>query len=258
MVCYFWVPQNVFASRSLSISNDKTTLLGDEESLITASASGFTDGETILIKGAFYQSGSSNYFGYTKNGDTWVKNSASNTSQRAVKIGDWDGTLVIKSDFGDSGYKGEGEYLFKVGFYYGTSSVNWSTNSVTITINEPDPTSTNTPTPSNSPTSTSTPTPHIENTVTNTSTMRPTLTCTMPPTVTVTEESDIQDEDSVSMDTEYIDGGEVLGSESAAATPSASWSEQKIKIIAMIITAILLSVGSIIYAFKNMIHADTK
>lgn len=109
---------SVYAARSMTVNAGKSSLLGNEDVTITASASGFTDGETIYIKGAFFQSGSSNYFGYTKSGDAWIKNSTSNTSQRAVKIGDWDGTLVVKSDFTDSGYKGEGDYSFKVGYYY--------------------------------------------------------------------------------------------------------------------------------------------
>ncbi|HUD20215.1 MAG TPA: hypothetical protein VMR81_07265 [Patescibacteria group bacterium] len=171
VLLYLLLVSPVYASRTLSIMGDKTTLLGDEEFTITASASGFTEGETIYIKGAFYQSGSSNYFGYTKSGDEWVKNSAGNTSQRSIKIGEWDGSLVVKSDFTDSGYKGEGDYSLKVGFYYGSATnVNWSSNALTVTINEPDPTPTNTPTPTNRPTPTLTPSP--------TSTLTPTPTST--------------------------------------------------------------------------------
>ncbi len=152
---------------------------------ITASISGFTDGETVYVKGAFFQAGSSNYFGYTKSGDIWIKNSAPNTSQRSVKIGEWDGTLSVKSDFSDSGYKGEGDYLVKLGFYTGSAtSVNWSANSLAIVLNEPDPTSSPTqlPTASNTMTpvptakSTMSPTPtHIKASYTPTSTIVPTL-----------------------------------------------------------------------------------
>lgn len=177
----------VYAARSLTIQGNKSSLLGDEEMTITASISGFTDGETIYIKGAFFQSGSTNYFGFTKSGDSWIKNSASNTSQRSVKIGEWDGTLIIKSDFSDSGYKGEGDYSFKVGFYYGSySSVNWSGNNLTITLNEPDPTPTLSPTPTltPTPTNTSTPTPSPTQAPGATNTPTPTLTPTKTPTPT--------------------------------------------------------------------------
>jgi hypothetical protein len=158
---YFVRP--AFASRNMIISGDKSTLLGDEELAITASVSGFTDGEQIYFKGAFFQNGLTNYFGYTKSGDTWIKNSAANLSQRVIKIGDWDGTLSVKSDFDDSGFKGEGDYNFKVAYYYLTSggnlsSVNWSSNALTITINAPDPTPTPIPTPTNTPTPTPQPT----------------------------------------------------------------------------------------------------
>lgn len=154
----------VLAARSLSITADKETLFGDEETVITASSSGFVNGETIYIKGAFYQDGINNYFGYTKNSDTWVKNGESTTSQKQIKVGDWDGKLSVKSDFSDSGFKGEGSYKFKVGFYYITSggnisSVNWSSNALDIGLNEPDPTTTPTNTPAPAPTNTPMPTP---------------------------------------------------------------------------------------------------
>lgn len=183
-VLFFFLPGSVFSARSVTIVSDKTSLFGDEECRITASASGFTDGETIYIKGAFFQSSSStpNYFGYTKSGDEWIKNSVTNTGQRAAKIGEWDGIIIVKSDFGDSGYKGEGEYNLKVGFYYGSySSVSWSANSVVVTINEPDPTATPTPNPSSTPTHTPAPT----NTSAPTRTPTPSITPTVKPTLTV-------------------------------------------------------------------------
>lgn len=159
LFCFFFA-KPAFAVRSLIISSDKTSLFGYEDTTITASVSGFTDGELIYIKGAFYQDGSTNYFGYTKNGDSWIKNGDSTTSQKQIKIGDWDNKIAVESDFLDSGYKGESGYKFKVGFYYITSggnlsSVNWSSNSLDINLNEPDPT----PTPSSTSTLQNTPTP---------------------------------------------------------------------------------------------------
>lgn len=154
----------VFAARTLTISANKASLFGDEEMTLTASASGFTSGETIYVKGAFFQEGSTNYFGYTKNGDNWIKNGDSTLSQKSIQIDQWDGSVITKSDFADSGYKGEGGYKFKIGFYYLTSggnlsSVNWSDNNLDINLNEPDPTPTNTPTPTPTPSPTNTPTP---------------------------------------------------------------------------------------------------
>ncbi|MEK7543358.1 MAG: hypothetical protein AAB557_00655 [Patescibacteria group bacterium] len=167
------------------ITSDKASLFGDEEMTITASVSGFTPGETIYIKGAFYQEGSTNYFGYTKSGDSWIKNGDTSTNQRSTIVDIWDGNLSVKSDFADSGYKGEGEYKVKVGFYYTTSggnpsSVNWTNNTVTVSLNEPDPTPTFTPTPTLIPTAT--PQPTVASTSTPTPTKTPTPTSTPKPT----------------------------------------------------------------------------
>ena len=149
----------VFAARSMLISGNTSSLSDDNILVVTASPSGFLDGEIVFIKGAFFQSGTSNYFGYTKHNDVWVKNSASNSTQRSVKIGEWDGTLETKVDYGDSGYKGENDYAFKLRFYYGAAfSADWSTNELTISISEPDPTITPIPTSTAIPTQTRTPT----------------------------------------------------------------------------------------------------
>lgn len=175
--------EQVCASRDLTISSDKTSLFGDEEMTISASSSGFTDRETIYLKGAFYQDGSTNYFGYTKKGDNWIKSGESILNQRIEKIDEWNQSLIVKSDFSDSGFNGEGSYKLKVGYYYFTtggkiSSVNWSSNSLDIYINEPDPTSTPMPTSTPSPTEKQ-PTP--TNTPSPTITPKPTLKPTIKP-----------------------------------------------------------------------------
>jgi len=136
-----------YSARKISITSDKDTLSLDQEMIVTASSSGFTDGEKIYIKGAFYKEGSSNYFGLTKFDTSWIKNSASVKSQREIVIGSWDNSAVVKLDYEDSGFTGIGDYKFKLGFYYltssgNTSSVNWSENSLALKIdNEPTPTS---------------------------------------------------------------------------------------------------------------------
>jgi hypothetical protein len=180
----------VFAARSISIiSVNKDTLLGDEDLNIVASPSGFASDEQFYIKGAFYQDISSpNYFGYTKNGDNWIKNSDSVVNQKLVKLNEWDDSLTTKVDFLDSGYKGEDSYKFKIGFYYitsggKTSSVNWSSNNVDIMVNEPDPT----PTPDLSPVETLTPTANPVAVLiksTPTPTFKPAATTTLKPSPT--------------------------------------------------------------------------
>ncbi len=190
LLAFFLAVSPVFATRNFTIAANKSTLLGDEELAITASASGFTDGETIYIKGAFFQNGSTNYFGYTKSGDSWVKNSASNTTQRSIKIGEWDSAVVVKSDFDDSGFKGEGDYSFKIAFYYLTSggnlsSINWSTNALTLNINAPDPTPTPIPTPTNTPMPTPTPPVLPTSTPTPVKVSTPTPIKTATPTISI-------------------------------------------------------------------------
>ncbi len=165
-VCFFVLRTQVSSARSLQITADKTQLSGDELLRVTASLSGFTDGENIRLKGAFFQPGSSNYFGWTKTDAGFVKNSEATANQHKVTVGQWDRTLDVRSDFTDSGFRGEGEYLLKIGFYYQTSAdaysgVQWSANTVSVTINEPDPTQTPSHTPTRTPTQTPacTPTP---------------------------------------------------------------------------------------------------
>lgn len=184
---------HVCAARSISITGNTSSLLSDDTLTLTASASGFVDGEIIYVKGAFYLVGTANYFGYTQyNEDTWIKNSASNASQRMVKIGEWDGGLVVKSDFGDSGYKGEGEYQFKLRYYYGSSlTPDWSTNVLTIGISEPDPTITPTPFPTNTPTNTPTPSPIPTSTPVPTSAPIATVKPTNVPTIIITSQQTV-------------------------------------------------------------------
>lgn len=173
IIAFFLSPVSVFASRTLTISSNNPVIHGfDEMTVLISSMSGFTDGEAIYIKGAFYKDGSSNYFGFTKNNDSWIKNGDATSSQKQIQVGNWDKTLILKSDFDDSGYTnyGEGDYKVKVGFYYVTSggnlsSINWSTNSVDVAMSSPDPTVTPTnippsatPVPTNTPKPTSVPT----------------------------------------------------------------------------------------------------
>lgn len=182
-MCGLFPCRTVYAARTLTLTSDTDRIVGDASFRVTASVSGFIDGETISIKGAFFYPGSTNYFGYTKRSDdTWVKNGETTGEQAKVVIGVWDGTLLLRADSADSGYQGEGEYQVKLGFYYVTgtgslSTVNWSANTLPITITQPDPTITPTLTPL--PTSTPsvilspTVTPHPTRTPTPSQTTRP-------------------------------------------------------------------------------------
>lgn len=144
---YCLFPQVTLAARSVSITSDKSSLFGEEELSLSASMSGFTNGETIYLKGAFFKEGSTNYFGYTKKDESWVKNSTTAVDQRQITIGQWDGSVIVRSDFSDSGYTGASAYNLKLGYYYITSggnisSVNWSSNILSIALDQPAPTPT--------------------------------------------------------------------------------------------------------------------
>ncbi len=139
-IYFFLAASLTFAARNIVISSDKNSLSLDQELVISASASGFTNGEKIYVKGAFFKDGSSNYFGVTKNNDSWIKNSTTALNQREIIPGVWDNVVIVKPDYSDNGFTGAGEYKFKLGFYYltsagNTSSVNWSSNDLNITIN---------------------------------------------------------------------------------------------------------------------------
>lgn len=179
-----WYPaQTALAARSITIAVSPDSLTGEEELTVTASPSGFTEGEVVYVKGAFFISGSTNYFGFSRIGDTaWTKNIETALTQPKVIIGQWNNHLLVKSDAADSGYQGEGEYYLKLGFYYFTGSgslspVQWSANTVAVVLRDPPPV------PTASPTVTPSCTPGITPTVT------PFPTKTPAPTVAPTRRS---------------------------------------------------------------------
>jgi hypothetical protein len=164
ILCFFLFPTRVLAVHKLIISSETSSLAAGDSLTVTLAFSGFTTDETIYVKGAFFSEGSTNYFGLTKNGDSWVKNSGSATSQLSIKTSSAPVVIQVKNDSSDSGFHGEGEYKFKVGYYYLTSggnlsSINWSDTILSVHLAAPAPT--NTPTPLPTPTSLPSPTPTV-------------------------------------------------------------------------------------------------
>lgn len=113
----------------------------------------------FYMKGAFIKSGGSNYFGLTKVGETWVKNSSSYSEQKRIQTdssGNYSGTLEIGVDNADSGFSDSGDYIFKIARYNESGSGPAWSNEVIIHITKidisdgsTDPTPT--PLPSSSP-----------------------------------------------------------------------------------------------------------
>ncbi|MEK9175968.1 MAG: hypothetical protein AAB520_00835 [Patescibacteria group bacterium] len=262
---YLFLPTQTLAARSISVTSDKGSIYGIEEANISASISGFTNGEKIYIKGAFFKDGSTNYFGYTKSGDSWIKNSTSATGQRQVEIANWDQSVIVRSDFDDSGYEGKGEYKFKLGFYYTTSggnlsSVNWS-NSISFSLDSPAPTSlpvvTSQTTISNSKTSSSnkapTPTKTASN-LTSSSTLANTTSQTGNNFAKITQNSKISSDfariRNISPTSEKVSGRvEVLG----AKEQNSSF----ITILTVILGLALILAAGGFWAFKNLEQIKT-
>lgn len=176
----------VSAARAISIQVSGDTFVVDEPFEITASASGFSNGESVRIKGAFFLSGSTNYFGFSRLGDSsWVENIQSAVRQPEVVMGTWDNRLSVMGDAADSGYQGEGEYFLKLGYYYITGSgtlspVQWSTNTVPVVLRDPEITPTRTPAPTATSAPTASPTHTPRPTATRTPTPVPVSRSVMP------------------------------------------------------------------------------
>lgn len=123
----------------------------------------------FYIKGAFQKSGSSNYFGKTSVGGSFIKNSSSYSNQASINTdsnGSYSGSLTVMPDDSDSGFLGDGDYSFKVGRYSSDGSgPSWS-NEATIHINEV-AASTQTPSPTPSATTSKSPSPSSTSTITS-------------------------------------------------------------------------------------------
>ena len=115
-----------------SVDSDKSFTTSVELSLPNSPST------TFYLKGAFKKADSSNYFGFTKIGSSWVKNGASYSSQYKIttdSAGNWSGNLEIKPDDSDSGFTGTGDYIFKVGRYSSSGSGPTWSNEETLNIN---------------------------------------------------------------------------------------------------------------------------
>ncbi len=119
--------------------------------------------QTIFyLKGAFYEDGSSNYFGQTKYSGNWIKNSQTYSSQYKIQTdsaGSWLGNIEFIPDPQDSGFDSSGEYHFKVARYTSSGSGPTWSDSQTLYINEiiipsPSPSSLPSALPSPSPATT--------------------------------------------------------------------------------------------------------
>lgn len=193
----FLFPKSVHATISLSILGMEKK---DDYYIVNITASGLSSTSGCFVQGMFTATPSS-YFGYTwSSKGEWLKYNSS-PDQEYVKTNfvelknDEPQNILVKSDSEASGYKGPGDYLFKIRRFIanGNSSSHYS-NIVQLALTEPIPAEvitenqTETPTVSitNTPTSTPTPTKKPTPTPTPTKTPTPTPTPTSTPTKTPT------------------------------------------------------------------------
>ncbi len=145
-------PTTTTQPSSFTISNTPTQINSNQEFSTEVNLSlPNNPSSKFYLKGAFKKSDSTNYFGLTKSGSSFVANGQSYSSQISINTdsnGSWKGSVTVKVDIEDSGFTGTGDYLFKIGRYTSSGSGPTWSNEVTVKIN-----SINNPTLSPTPTS---------------------------------------------------------------------------------------------------------
>lgn len=132
-------------SPAITISNIPSSTDVNQQFNVIVNLSSFPANTNLYLKGAFKKTDSSNYFGQTLVNNNWVKNYQTYTSQLPITTdssGSLDLNLTVKGDPDDSGYTGEGDYIFKVGYYL-DQAVSWS-NETTIHLSGNKPTTAST------------------------------------------------------------------------------------------------------------------
>jgi hypothetical protein len=124
-------------SPSFLISQVPGSVLSENSFGVKIDISNLSANSTYYLKGAFFKSGSTNYFGKTLVSGNWVKNAETAISQYKMVTdgnGSYSGNLDIMVDDEDSGFIGSGEYFLKVGRYNSSGNgLVWS-NSVSLQI----------------------------------------------------------------------------------------------------------------------------
>lgn len=127
------------SSSSFQISQTPSKVDSNQSFSVNISITGLTPNAKYFIKGAFFKSGSTNYFGKTKVGSDWIKNSSTYSSQYSFTTdsnGNPNLSLEVMPDESDSGFSSSGNYLFKVGRYNSSGSGPTWSNEVEIAINK--------------------------------------------------------------------------------------------------------------------------
>lgn len=169
-----WFSSSVNAA-TISTNGDKSQLGVNDELNVSANLSiSATDGTQYFLRGLLYKSGTSNYCGYTWNGQSWFSGPYSsnegwkNFLPVSIQGSSWSGTLKVKMNPEDAGCKESGAYSFKIQRFTqsGSGTVD-DQNELSLSLTVPSATTTPVPTskPTNTPTNKPTSTPVVQNTV---------------------------------------------------------------------------------------------
>ena len=135
----------------------------DQTFTVSVSVSGASANTTNYLEVDLFPTGTSNYFGFTSNGTSFIKNgSPSNCSQYyPIPIdssGNWSGSVPAQLDTSSSSFTGSGNYSLKVRRYTSSCGYIWSNEAIipiSYSVSSPTPSATPTPTPSPTQTSSS-------------------------------------------------------------------------------------------------------
>lgn len=170
----FLFSSSVFASGMVISSSQNSLNTNDEFNVGVSFTINTGDGTSYYLRGVFYKEGTSQYCGYTWNGNNWYNGPYSNNGWEqllpvTIYQSSWSGQLKAKVDSSDSGCQSSGEYKFRVQRYTtGGSSSFDDQNILTVNLTIPTPTPTSQPTPT--PTKAPTPTPTVKAVATSTPT----------------------------------------------------------------------------------------
>ena len=152
---FFLFPQKISAA-TFTFSGQPSSILDNQSFSVNVSLSvNGSSGNIYYIRGAFAnQSTPTSYFGYTKNDQgIWYNGKPTIDKTKFYKItmtnNQWQGKIELKPDTSDSGYKGGGNYNFKIGRYTSTgNTISWcNDDSTPCSISTISITSSSTPTP---------------------------------------------------------------------------------------------------------------
>lgn len=198
----------VFAA-SFTLQSDQNTIDNPNTEFVvnTSLFVSVADNSNYYLRGVFYKPGTSNYCGYTWNGNTWYKGPNSgwaNFLPITVFSSTWSGQLKAKIDPEDTACNSSGKYNFKIQRFKDSDNGEfYSQNELSIDVIIPTITSTPSINPSLTPTSiptiisTNTPTPKITliptNTIKNnpTNTSKPSIQSTQIPVPTQVPDTEV-------------------------------------------------------------------